>query len=145
MTPVTAGPRCAGHRRLAAASASASARALPMRPQVCHQPVALCRPMPKLVKYLKARCRGICAPPSYQSSFRAKSIGCGKYGRGKHFGRLDMPGQYRAVAVDGAVDDPNSDTSRVDRQYAINVHGVVTRAIRCVASKLLETAAASSP
>src|SRR5258708_7768593 len=53
----------------------------------------------------------------------------------KHFGRLDILVNNAAVAVNGAVDDPNSDTVAFDRQDAINVHGVVT-AIRA-ASKLM--------
>jgi 3-oxoacyl-[acyl-carrier protein] reductase len=53
----------------------------------------------------------------------------------KHFGRLDILVNNAAVAVNGAVDDPNSDTAAFDRQDAINVHGVVA-AIRA-ASKLM--------
>ena len=53
----------------------------------------------------------------------------------KHFGRLDILVNNAAVAVNGPVDDPNSDTAAFDRQDAINVHGVVT-AIRA-ASKLM--------
>ncbi|HEY2210346.1 MAG TPA: SDR family oxidoreductase [Bradyrhizobium sp.] len=53
----------------------------------------------------------------------------------KHFGRLDILVNNAAVAVNGAVDDPNSDTAAFDRQDAINVHGVVS-AIRA-ASKLM--------
>jgi 3-oxoacyl-[acyl-carrier protein] reductase len=53
----------------------------------------------------------------------------------KHFGRLDILVNNAAVAVNGAVDDPNSDTAAFDRQDAINVHGVVI-AIRA-ASKLM--------
>jgi 3-oxoacyl-[acyl-carrier protein] reductase len=53
----------------------------------------------------------------------------------KHFGRLDILVNNAAVAVNGAVDDPNSDTAAFDRQDAINVHGVIT-AIRA-ASKLM--------
>ena len=53
----------------------------------------------------------------------------------RHFGRLDILVNNAAVAVNGAVDDPNSDTAAFDRQDAINVHGVVT-AIRS-ASKLM--------
>src|SRR5258708_30108800 len=53
----------------------------------------------------------------------------------KHFGRLDILVNNAAVAVNGAVDDANSDTGAFDRQDAINVHGVVT-AIRA-ASKLM--------
>jgi NAD(P)-dependent dehydrogenase (short-subunit alcohol dehydrogenase family) len=53
----------------------------------------------------------------------------------KHFGRLDILVNNAAVAVNGAVDDPNSDTAALDRQDAINVHGVVS-AIRA-ASKLM--------
>src|ERR1700687_3660602 len=52
-----------------------------------------------------------------------------------HFGRLDILVNNAAVAVNGAVDDPNSDTDAFDRQDAINVHGVIT-AIRA-ASKLM--------
>lgn len=53
----------------------------------------------------------------------------------KHFGRLDILVNNAGVAVTGAVDDPNSDTAAFDRQYAINLDGVVT-AIRS-ASKLM--------
>ncbi len=53
----------------------------------------------------------------------------------KRFGRLDILVNNAAVAVNGAVDDPNSDTAAFDRQHAINVHGVIT-AIRA-ASKLM--------
>jgi NAD(P)-dependent dehydrogenase (short-subunit alcohol dehydrogenase family) len=53
----------------------------------------------------------------------------------RHFGRLDILVNNAGVAVNGAVDDPNSDTAAFDRQDAINVHGVVT-AIRA-ASKLM--------
>jgi 3-oxoacyl-[acyl-carrier protein] reductase len=53
----------------------------------------------------------------------------------KHFGRLDILVNNAAVAVNGAVDDPKTDTAAFDRQDAINVHGVVT-AIRA-ASKLM--------
>src|SRR5258708_9830514 len=53
----------------------------------------------------------------------------------KHFGRLYILVNNAAVAVNGAVDDANSDTAALDRQDAINVHGVVT-AIRA-ASKLM--------
>jgi NAD(P)-dependent dehydrogenase (short-subunit alcohol dehydrogenase family) len=52
-----------------------------------------------------------------------------------HFGRLDILVNNAGVAVSGAVDDPNSDTAAFDRQYAINVDGVVT-AIRS-ASQLM--------
>ena len=48
----------------------------------------------------------------------------------KHFGRLDILVNNAAVAVNGAVDDPNSDAAAFNRQDAINVHGVVT-AIPC--------------
>jgi 3-oxoacyl-[acyl-carrier protein] reductase len=53
----------------------------------------------------------------------------------RHFGRLDILVNNAGVAANGAVDDPNSDTTALDRQDAINVHGVVT-AIRA-ASKLM--------
>ena len=53
----------------------------------------------------------------------------------RHFGRLDILVNNAAVAVNGPVDDPNSDTAAFARQDAINVHGVVT-AIRA-ASKLM--------
>ncbi len=53
----------------------------------------------------------------------------------KHFGRLDILVNNAGVAVTGAVDDPNSDTAAFDRQYAVNLDGVVT-AIRS-ASKLM--------
>jgi NAD(P)-dependent dehydrogenase (short-subunit alcohol dehydrogenase family) len=47
-------------------------------------------------------------------------------GVAKHFGRLDILVNNAGVVVNGAVDDPNSDTATFDRQDAINVHGVVT-------------------
>jgi 3-oxoacyl-[acyl-carrier protein] reductase len=53
----------------------------------------------------------------------------------RHFGRLDILVNNAAVAVNGAVDDPDRDTAAFDRQDAINVHGVVT-AIRS-ASRLM--------
>jgi 3-oxoacyl-[acyl-carrier protein] reductase len=53
----------------------------------------------------------------------------------KHFGRLDILVNNAAVAVSAPVDDANADTKALDRQDAINVHGVVT-AIRA-ASKLM--------
>jgi 3-oxoacyl-[acyl-carrier protein] reductase len=53
----------------------------------------------------------------------------------KHFGRLDILVNNAAVAVNGTVDDANSDTAAFARQDSINVHGVVT-AIRA-ASKLM--------
>lgn len=53
----------------------------------------------------------------------------------KHFGRLDILVNNAGVAVTGAVDDPNSDTAAFDRQYAVNLDGVVA-AIRS-ASKLM--------
>lgn len=53
----------------------------------------------------------------------------------KHFGRLDILVNNAGVAVMGAVDDPNSDIAAFDRQYAINIDGVVT-AIR-TASKFM--------
>ena len=54
-----------------------------------------------------------------------------------HFGRLDILVNNAAVAVNGAVDDPNSDIAAFDRQDAINVHGVVT-AIRAAAKLMGE-------
>jgi 3-oxoacyl-[acyl-carrier protein] reductase len=51
------------------------------------------------------------------------------------FGRLDILVNNAAVAVSAPVDDANADTKALDRQDAINVHGVVT-AIRA-ASKLM--------
>jgi 3-oxoacyl-[acyl-carrier protein] reductase len=53
----------------------------------------------------------------------------------KEFGRLDILVNNAAVATSAAVDDPNSDTAALSRQYAINVQGVIT-AIR-TASKLI--------
>jgi 3-oxoacyl-[acyl-carrier protein] reductase len=53
----------------------------------------------------------------------------------KSFGRLDILVNNAGVAVGAAVDDPKADTAALDRQDAINVHGVVT-AIRA-ASKLM--------
>ena len=52
----------------------------------------------------------------------------------KHFGRLDILVNNAAVAVMGPIDDP-SNAAAFDRQYAINLDGVVT-AIR-TASKLI--------
>ena len=51
------------------------------------------------------------------------------------FGRLDILVNNAGVAVGGAVDDPKSDVAAFNRQYAINVNGVVT-AIRA-ASKVM--------
>jgi 3-oxoacyl-[acyl-carrier protein] reductase len=53
----------------------------------------------------------------------------------KQFGRLDILVNNAAVAVMGAIDDPNGDIKAFDRQYAINVDGVIA-AIRA-ASKLM--------
>lgn len=53
----------------------------------------------------------------------------------KRFGRLDILVNNAGVAVTGAVDDPKADTKAFDRQYAVNLDGVVT-AIRA-ASKLM--------
>ena len=52
-----------------------------------------------------------------------------------HFGRLDILVNNAGVIASSAVDDASSDTAALDRQDAINVHGVVT-AIRA-ASKLM--------
>jgi 3-oxoacyl-[acyl-carrier protein] reductase len=52
-----------------------------------------------------------------------------------HFGRLDILVNNAGVVTSAAVDDASSDTTALDRQDAINVHGVVT-AIRA-ASKLM--------
>src|ERR1044072_10008 len=51
------------------------------------------------------------------------------------FGRLDILVNNAGVAVGGAVDDPNADTAALERQDAVNVHGVIA-AIRA-ASKLM--------
>jgi len=53
----------------------------------------------------------------------------------KHFGRLDILVNNAGVVVAAPVDDPKSDITALDRQEAINVHGVTT-AIRA-ASKLM--------
>jgi len=53
----------------------------------------------------------------------------------KHFGRLDILVNNAGVVASAPVDDVNADTKALDRQDAINVHGVVT-AIRA-ASKLM--------
>jgi NAD(P)-dependent dehydrogenase (short-subunit alcohol dehydrogenase family) len=53
----------------------------------------------------------------------------------RHFGRLDILVNNAGVVASGVVDDANSDNAALDRQDAINVHGVVT-AIRA-ASKLM--------
>src|SRR5258705_10909969 len=53
----------------------------------------------------------------------------------RDFGRLDILVNNAGVAISGAVDDPNADTTALARQDAINVHGVVT-AIR-TASRLM--------
>jgi 3-oxoacyl-[acyl-carrier protein] reductase len=52
-----------------------------------------------------------------------------------HFGRLDILVNNAGVVTSAAVDDAGSDIAALDRQDAINVHGVVT-AIRA-ASKLM--------
>src|SRR3954453_10892696 len=53
----------------------------------------------------------------------------------QHFGRLDILVNNAGVAASGAVDDHKADTAALDRQYAINVHAVIS-AIR-TASKLM--------
>jgi 3-oxoacyl-[acyl-carrier protein] reductase len=53
----------------------------------------------------------------------------------KHFGRLDILVNNAGVVASAPVDDANADTKALDRQDAINVHGVVT-AIRA-ASRLM--------
>src|SRR3979411_823098 len=53
----------------------------------------------------------------------------------KHFGRLDILVNNAGVVASGAVDDPDADPPALDRQDAINVHGVIS-AIRA-ASKLM--------
>ena len=53
----------------------------------------------------------------------------------KHFGRLDILVNNAGVAINGAVDDRNGNVDALNRQDAINVHGVIT-AIRA-ASKLM--------
>jgi 3-oxoacyl-[acyl-carrier protein] reductase len=53
----------------------------------------------------------------------------------RHFGRLDILVNNAGVVASAPVDDVNADTKALDRQDAINVHGVVT-AIRA-ASKLM--------
>jgi NAD(P)-dependent dehydrogenase (short-subunit alcohol dehydrogenase family) len=53
----------------------------------------------------------------------------------RDFGRLDILVNNAGVAVGGAVDDPNVDTAALERQDAVNVHGVIA-AIRA-ASKLM--------
>lgn len=53
----------------------------------------------------------------------------------KHFGRLDILVNNAGVVASAAVGDPGSDTAALDRQDAINVHGVIT-AIR-TASQLM--------
>jgi len=53
----------------------------------------------------------------------------------RHFGRLDILVNNAGVVASAPVDDANADTKALDRQDAINVHGVVT-AIRA-ASKLM--------
>ena len=52
-----------------------------------------------------------------------------------HFGRLDILVNNAGVAITGAIDDPKSDVAAFDRQYAINLDGVIA-AIRS-ASKLM--------
>jgi NAD(P)-dependent dehydrogenase (short-subunit alcohol dehydrogenase family) len=53
----------------------------------------------------------------------------------RDFGRLDILVNNAGVAAGGAVNDVNTDIAALDRQDAINVHGVIT-AIRA-ASKLM--------
>jgi 3-oxoacyl-[acyl-carrier protein] reductase len=52
-----------------------------------------------------------------------------------HFGRLDILVNNAGVVAGAAVDDPKADIAALDRQDAVNVHGVIT-AIR-TASKLM--------
>src|SRR6266851_2404864 len=62
----------------------------------------------------------------------------------EHFGRLDILVNNAAVAVNGAVDDANRDTAALDRQDAINVHGVIT-AIRAASPSMYCSPAQSIP
>src|SRR5437667_776892 len=55
----------------------------------------------------------------------------------KDFGRLDILVNNAGVAVGGAVDDPNADTTALARQDAVNVHGVIA-AIRAAAKLMGE-------
>src|SRR5713226_816454 len=50
----------------------------------------------------------------------------------KRFGRLDILVNNAGVFVTGAVDDPSSDVAKFDRQFAVNVGGVVA-AVRAAA------------
>src|SRR6516165_4449276 len=50
----------------------------------------------------------------------------------KRFGRLDILVNNAGVFVAGAVDDPSSDVSKFERQFAINVGGVAA-AVRAAA------------
>jgi NAD(P)-dependent dehydrogenase (short-subunit alcohol dehydrogenase family) len=43
----------------------------------------------------------------------------------KHFGHLDILVNNAALAIPGKIDDPSSDTQAFDRQYAVNVTGVI--------------------
>ncbi|MHB9072396.1 MAG: SDR family NAD(P)-dependent oxidoreductase [Desulfobaccales bacterium] len=51
----------------------------------------------------------------------------------ERFGRLDILVNNAGVAVTGAIDNPENDLAKFDRQFAINVGGVVA-AIRAAAS-----------
>src|SRR3977135_1155306 len=86
-----------------------------------------------VVKELKAK--GVEARPFKADQASAAEVDQLVKDVAKHFGRLDILVNNAGVAASGAVDDPNSDTAALDRQHAINVHGVVT-AIRA-ASKLM--------
>ena len=87
-----------------------------------------------VVSDLKAK--GVAAPkPSRPTRPTAAEVDQLVKDVAKQFGRLDILVNNAGVAVSGAVDDPSGDTSALDRQYAINVDGVVT-AIRA-ASKLM--------
>src|SRR5258705_1511337 len=113
---------------------AASARALADEgPNVAISYVASADKAEAVVKELKAK--GVEA-----RAFKADQASAGEVDQlvkdvAKPFGRLDILVHNTAVAVNGAVDDPNSDTAAFERQDAINVHGVVA-AIRA-ASKLM--------
>jgi len=54
-----------------------------------------------------------------------------------HFGRLDILVNNAGIASMGKVDDPNADTTALDRLYAVNVMGVVV-AIRAASQVMGE-------
>src|ERR1700687_1906082 len=104
---------------------AASARALPEEgANVAISYVASPGKAEAVVKELRAK--GVQA-----RAFKADQASSAEVGQvvkdvAKHFGRLDILGHHAGVVASGAVDDAARDVTALDRQDAINVHGVVT-------------------